>query len=377
MGDSDSNKKGNRDIIASICYQAFSSPWPSKVRDGMRGKESGIDGARAARVLAGVLQVAWSKGSLSVVTGLEPLGYAVGLVGHYAVRDALNDLQELGWLKFRIGTQDDWRAEGKSGQPSVIELLPKSGEEGLNPHSLPLLTLDMFRHEELGHPGWWAVTRIWFETRDDFQPNPVVGVADVVRLTGMTRGRVKRLLPKMAAKFGQKVGNKYSLGMIREACTRDTYTDYRQDKHRERLKMNRSQRQSDRPVVPQLWRFGLEGRLEKLEPLGYFKSGRAYWTEEARQRGDIAPVRKELHMGRFVKSHESVVNLTPNDEIQYLPSPVPYVSDEDLLEQITALESNPGTAPHPTEIEDEQSGYTEEEMSRLVARVPGYRPPYA
>jgi hypothetical protein len=294
MGDSNKERQNNQDTIESLCYQALSLPWPSKTRDGVRGKESGIDGARAVRVLVGVLQTAWSQGSLTVVTGLEPLGYIVGLTGHYAVRDALYDLQELGWVKFEIGTQDDWSTDRRP-KPSVIRLIPRPGGEGLNPKDVPMLTLDLFRDGELGTAGWWAATRIWIESRDEFEPNPIMGVTEVVRLTGMSRSRVKKLLPRMAEKIGSKVGSKYSFAMIRHLCDRGIFTDYKQEKQRERLRLNRSQKgKYDKPVVPQLWRRKPDGEYEEWLPLGFFESGRAYWSEGEFDGGDptLLPRRK-------------------------------------------------------------------------------------
>jgi hypothetical protein len=152
MGSSNKKYEDYRDKIASICYHAYSQAWPSKSRDGVRGKETGFDGARASRVLAGVLIAAWKANSLTVVTGLEPLGYEIGIVSHYAVRDALHDLHRLGWLKFQIGTQDDWSPGGDPGRASVITLLPKPSNNGLCPLDLPLPTLDIFREGEQGSP---------------------------------------------------------------------------------------------------------------------------------------------------------------------------------------------------------------------------------
>ncbi len=160
----------------------------------------------------------------------------------------------------------------------MITLLPKPSNNGLFPLDLPLPTLDIFREGEQGSPGtagWLAATRIWFECREDRLPNPILGVAEVVRLTGMKQSRVKRLLPQMA-KWGvaYKEGTKYRFSRIGHLSDRSVFTDYKMAAHNERLAANRKQK-DDGPEVPQLWEMDSSGVNRIRQPLGYFESGRA------------------------------------------------------------------------------------------------------
>jgi len=231
-------------MIENICYLAVSQTWPSCEKNGPREeRRGGFDGARAARVLAAVLSRAQQEQRLAIFTGLETLALDAGLVSHYAVRDALYDLESSGWIGFVLGTQNRYEdgVKVESGRPSLIRLLPKPIAGSCSPKRLPMLTLDAFSADESGHAGWLAMARICFEYGDDFHPHVglSLGIKDVSRLTGMTYERTKRALPKMAASWlCEKNGRKYLFRKIDCLTERDLYTDY---KARKRI-MRRNER---------------------------------------------------------------------------------------------------------------------------------------
>jgi hypothetical protein len=191
----------------------------------------------------------------------------------------------------------------------------------------------------------------------------------------MKQSRVKRLLPQMA-KWGvaHKEGTKYRFSMIGHLSDRSVFTDYKMAAHNERLAANRKQKDGG-PEVPQLWEMDSSGVHRIRQPLGYFESGRAYWTEDQYRLGDPGPrQQKRLLMCRFVKPNERRVNAVPSDEIQYLSAPCDPISDRDLLRHIAVEAALTGersqrhsyVAIAPNDFDPD-----------LLRRERGYKPPAA
>jgi hypothetical protein len=213
----------NRDsieVIDELTDAALTSPWP------------GRNGPMDARILSACLCQARRMNSLTIRTGLRELAYEAGLTEFKPVKFALERLAEKGWLGFELGDPDVYGPDGEireSGRPSRITLnlrvTPSTGS--INPMRLPTLTLDIFREhdQQLGSAGWFAMTRIFMETRDESdRPWPLLGVVDIVRLTGMDRRRVERLMKRMieAKVISYKEGHKYHF-MVKDPDANSSY----------------------------------------------------------------------------------------------------------------------------------------------------------
>jgi len=236
-------------LLERMYFKALSGPWPSD-----------IDGARACRVLVGVLNIAYQLLTLTVITGLDTLAEQMGLAKGSGVKDALLELEALGYLRFELGKPYEYASGRKliedSGEPSVITLLPQDAPEALKPKLLPEMTLDIFNSDQLGSAGWFATARLQFEwdrqlpekvevstfrshkgrdgirietpvieTREVIPDTIAVSVGDVVRMTGMKRDRVHDLLPKLAeALSAQKLKTKYHFRSL-DDINRSRFTD--------------------------------------------------------------------------------------------------------------------------------------------------------
>jgi hypothetical protein len=333
----DDSRENVREIVEQICFSAYTQPWPSKTRDRVRGKEVGFDGARAARVLAGVLDRGWRLNSLTVVTGLEPFGYDVGLVSHYAVRDALYDLDKLGWVEFKLGTQDDWSPGGKRGEPSWIKLVPHPAEKRIAPDILPSPNADEFRYDQLGSAGWFILTRILIDTFDETDFSPSLGVAEIVKLTGMTQSTVKRTLLKMTElRRARREGSRYTFVRLKKHLDDTGLSFSKCHTHQERSLRKMTERREAK--TPTLWRLGYDGQPERWNPLGYFRSGNPYWTEDQLLRGDSERVSKTLNMAHHLARtpHRCPPTPPPDDEIQYLRVPLEQKGETSEADQVAA-----------------------------------------
>ena len=194
--------------IDAICYQALNRQWP------------GRHGPRNLQALVGILNIARAYGRLSVFSSFARLGAEIGLVRFEGLQDAFLALQVDGWLTLKMGTPDEYDANrqvSQRGSPSRITLRPKSADGELDPGSLPDPGVDVFRYGGgLGSGGWFAVTRIQIEL-ENRRPLPelAVGVADLVRWTGLSTSRAERLLPRISSDFGgRKIKTKYCFSSL-------------------------------------------------------------------------------------------------------------------------------------------------------------------
>lgn len=195
--------------VQRIAYKALSQPWPSD-----------IDGARACRVLVGLLTKARQLNALWIVSDRDKLAEEIGLAEGMTVKNALIDLQSLGYLNFEPGIPDQYEkgraTRVKQGKPTEIWLLPQSDVSGeLTLRILPEMTLDIFSSAQLGSAGWFATARLQYEWehQEGLSDSIAVSVADLMKMTGMKRTRVKELLPKLcsalSAGFVPREGSKY------------------------------------------------------------------------------------------------------------------------------------------------------------------------
>ena len=263
--------------LEEMYFKALSQPWPSD-----------IDGARACRVLVGVLNIAYQLSTLTVIKGLDTLAEQIGLAKGSVVKDALRELEALGYLKFELGKPYEYASGRKliedSGEPSVVTLLSQDVPEGLKPRLLPEMTLDIFNSDQLGSAGWFATARLQFEwdrqlpekveistvrshkrrdgtrieetvieSREIVPSYIAVGVGDVVKMTGMKRDRVHDLLPKLAVALGApKVKTKYHFWYL-DDINRSRFTDTKAFAKKQRAderifaKRNAKEAAEDRP----------------------------------------------------------------------------------------------------------------------------------
>jgi hypothetical protein len=201
---SKSQDPDDKQALAEIALAAFSRPWP------------GETGPTDARVLAGLLQA----GKLTVVTGLDEFGHEIGLANR-TVRTALERLDSEGWGRFELGDPDRYDADGieEPGKPSTFTLEPRTVPTGTySPMGLPWLISDLFTRDDLGSAGWLLLSRLLVEHRDERDPMPVVGTADIVRLTGVSRSTAIRLKKKLvSARLGRVVeGDKVRVTSLRD-----------------------------------------------------------------------------------------------------------------------------------------------------------------
>ena len=181
-----SETRDTQQVLGEITFDAFTRPWP------------GRNGPRNAQVLAGVLRYAWQRRSLTIAVGLMEFGAEIGIASYEAIRNALVQLEAEGVLRFDLGQQDNWKLGGELGKPSHITLHPLVAPTGTDsPESLPLPTLDMFQYDELGSAGYLALARIMMEPYTERSYESLVGISDIVRLTGMTKSRVIRLMAEL------------------------------------------------------------------------------------------------------------------------------------------------------------------------------------
>ena len=213
-------------ILSEIAFAAFSRPWPDTT------------GPRNARVLAGLLR----RGDLTVVIGLDKFAVEVGLNDWRIVKAALEDLAEEGWGSFELGDAEKWDPDGieEPGKPSTFTLNPRTAPAGsFNSMRLPEPTLDLFTHGDggIGSAGYLLFARLLVESRDETHPRPVVGIQDIIRLTGMTKWRAQRLLPKLA-KVGHAEGNKVKLTLLDRTTETDRSMFDRQKQQERQKKLN-------------------------------------------------------------------------------------------------------------------------------------------
>lgn len=269
---------GNREQIAGIAHRVFSRPCPTKKKD----DPTSFDGARAYRVLAGVLKKAWDRDDLTVVTGLEKFGGEIGLTKHEGIRDALYDLQFAGLVKFTKGRQDTFGRPIQRGKASVITLLPQTSSGLYVPTDLPELTLDMFRERgNLGSVGWFIAARLWFEWLQTGAKTFDVTRPEVIRLTGVPKSTVYRVFPALADEMhATEASGTWSFPFFLGPIDRTRFSDRLCEAHREWLRA----RQRNRTQDPGIWLPIPDnaGEFRRLIPLGVFESGEPYWTEEQR-----------------------------------------------------------------------------------------------
>lgn len=218
-------KDTNQRILDEITYQAFTQPWP------------GRNGPRNSKVLAGILRECSHRGTQTLAIGLMHFGPDIGIAKYDAIKGALEDLAAEGWIQFDLGRQDDWTT-GEPGKPSHITLLPRLAPSGsFRPEALPLPSLDIFRSGELGSASYLtlAMVMVQWQLGESYDPAPM-GISDLVRLTGMTKVRVIRLMGKMIEAYPViKKDGKYRFHRLDELTNRHTYSDEKAVPHRERL----------------------------------------------------------------------------------------------------------------------------------------------
>ena len=208
-------------VLDEITFAAFTRPWP------------GETGPTDARVLAGLLQA----GRLTVATPFDQFGHEVGLANR-TVHQSLERLAAEGWGGFEVGDPDRYGPDHQieeRGKPSIFTLNPRTSPTGsYSPMELPWLISDLFTRDELGSAGWFLLARLLVEHRDEFDPTPVVGVADIMRLTGMTKWRAQRLLPKLT-KVGRVEDRKATIYWLRETTeTNRSHSIFDNQAHRDR-----------------------------------------------------------------------------------------------------------------------------------------------
>ena len=130
--------------LESIAWLALSRSWPT------------TNGPRNFRVLCTILRRLKEVGcpSLTLMIGLRELAIHSGLgdTGR-TVRDALDDLEADGWLKWTVGSPYTYvNDEAGHGQPSQIELIPQESQGRYPVTGLPLPTLEPFLN------GWFSAT---------------------------------------------------------------------------------------------------------------------------------------------------------------------------------------------------------------------------
>ena len=234
-------------VLAQIAFSAFDRPWP------------GRNGPRNARVLVGLLRHASQWKGLTVVTGLRGFGVEIGITRYKAIHDALADLEAEGHIGFILGEKERYGPDlvvEEPGKPSHIILHPRiSPTKSVDPRLLPSPTIDIFREhdEQLGSAGWFLLTRIFMATLDEnpvWPPRSLLGVMDLMDLTGMSQSRVKRLMTKMVKVLPgvKKEGNKYRFTLMRDAdgvtsrFNRDHYSQNKLYVHQERNDKDRMRR---------------------------------------------------------------------------------------------------------------------------------------
>jgi hypothetical protein len=234
-------------VLAEIAFSAFGRPWP------------GRNGPRNARMLAGLLRHASQWKGLTVVTGLRGFGLTVGLTDFRTIHDALADLAEEGHVGFVLGEKERYGEDlvvEEPGKPSRITLRPRITPTGsVDPKLLPSPTIDIFREhdEQFGSAGWFLLTRIFMATLDDnpcWPSSPLLGVVELMDLTGMARSRVERLMTKMVKLTAgvEKEGHKYRFWMVRDDdgvtsyFNRNNFSQNKHYVHQERLRKDRMRR---------------------------------------------------------------------------------------------------------------------------------------
>ncbi len=241
-------RRDPREVLAEITYSSFTHPWP------------GRHGPRDAMVLSGVLRECWHRRSLGLDIALMQFGPEVGLVSYEGIRDALTNLERIGYFGFVLGKEDDWKPGGEMGRPSKITLNPRTNPTGTFwPTNLPLPSLDLFSYDELGPGGWLILASIIIASRlgefDDqkYSDQPVLGIADLVRLTGMNKGRTIEVMKNMVENGPAfKRDRKYQFYNLADLSDRHTYSDYKTRDRREKLALDRKRRSNHyRPPKPE------------------------------------------------------------------------------------------------------------------------------
>jgi len=222
--------------LESIAWQALSRSWPT------------TNGPRNFRVLCTILRRLKEVGcpSLTLMIGLRELAIHSGLgdTGR-TIRDALDDLEADGWLKWTVGSPYTYvNDHAGHGQPSQIELIPQQSQGRYPVNRLPLPTLEPFLNglffgdrPGVGSPGYLVMARVLFTRKEG--PFNLKGLE---ALTGMKYDRVKDLMPKMSkAGLAWKVKSKYTFvdseyTQDRQVFGDNTFRERMSKLHAERLK---------------------------------------------------------------------------------------------------------------------------------------------
>ena len=205
------DSRDTQTILNQLAFAAFSRPWP------------GETGPTDARVLAGLL----CQGDLTAVLSLERFANEVGLNDSHTVKAALERLEAADWGTFALGRADRYGPDHEieePGEPSTFVLNPHRSAGEYSPKKLPWLIADPFTRGAAGSAGWLLLARLLVETKDETRPMPLVDTADIMRLTGMSRSRAKRLKKNLvSAHIGhmEENGNKVRLTWLRETTETD------------------------------------------------------------------------------------------------------------------------------------------------------------
>ena len=226
-----------RRTLRSIAWLALSGSWPT------------TNGQRELRVLCTILLRLKDVGcpSLTLMIGLRELAIHSGLGdAGQTVRDALDDLEAGGWLKWTVGSRYTYvNDEAGHGQPSQIELIPQESQGRYPVDRLPLPTLEPFLNGWLsgggpgvGIPGYLVMARVLF-TRNEGPFN----LKGIEALTGMKYDRVKDLMPRMRkAGLAWKEKSKYTFVDSDYTQNRQVFGD---NTFQERMEKLHAQRRKD------------------------------------------------------------------------------------------------------------------------------------
>ena len=168
--------------VASFCLA--SQPWPGRT------------GPRNAQVMATLLKRFDRLSSLTTKVSLWTLADECGMGRWQSVKEALGDLQDQGLITFELGQPHEYLSGGdvESGHPSVVSLVPVSGEREHPVGLLPEASRDEFAHGALGHSGYVMAMRVIFEQSQDGVGKLAMSRAKIEQLTGCSASSVKRLV---------------------------------------------------------------------------------------------------------------------------------------------------------------------------------------
>jgi len=175
-----------RRTIEVASFHVASQPWP------------GLTGPRNAQVMATLLKRFHRLCSLTTKVSLWTLADECGMARWQSVKEALDALQDKGLIAFEIGQPDKYLSGGAValGSPSVVSLVPVSGEREHPVGLLPEASRDEFANGELGHSGYVMAMRVIFEQSQDGVGKLAMNRPKIEQLTGCSRSTAQRLVKR-------------------------------------------------------------------------------------------------------------------------------------------------------------------------------------